>query len=245
MGKIIDLKGKFFGEWEVLEKAPSRNKKVMWLCKCSCGTIKEVRSEHLRSGASTSCGCVQKQKAAATCEEVGKMNKKDWMNKKVDFLTVIQETPDRSQNGSIIWKCLCDCGNIVYKSSSDLARHKSCHCGCQTITSQGELTIRNLLTDNNILFEEQKTFLDCKDLNPLPFDFYVNNEYVIEYDGKQHFKPSEYWGGEKQLKYIQKHDVMKNEWCKENNIPIIRIPYTHKSIQIEDLIPQTSKFLII
>ena len=243
MGKTIDLKGKFFGEWEVLEKAPSKNKKVMWLCKCSCGTIKEVRSEHLRSGASTSCGCIQKQKAAAACKEVGKTNKKDWINKRVDFLTVIQETPNRSQNGSIIWKCLCDCGNIVYKSSSDLAQHKSCHCGCQTIISQGELTIRNLLTDNNILFEEQKTFLDCKDLNPLPFDFYVNNEYIIEFDGEQHFKPVESWGGfQAYLRTIQ-HDNIKNEWCFKNNIPIIRLNYKIKEIKLEDIIPETSNWL--
>ena len=168
------------------------------------------------------------------------MKLKDWRNKKVDFLTVIQETPDRSQNGSIIWKCLCDCGNIVYKSSSDLARHKSCHCGCQTIISQGELTIRNLLTDNNILFEEQKTFLDCKDLNPLPFDFYVNNEYIIEYDGIQHFERGHF---PNTFDITHKNDLLKNQYCFTHNIPLIRIPYD-REYSINDLKLETTQFLL-
>lgn len=65
-----------------------------------------------------------------------------------------------------------------------MIHHKTCHCGCQTIISQGELIIQQILQDNNIEFEMHKSFNDCKDVNPLPFDFFVNNSYLIEYDGK-------------------------------------------------------------
>lgn len=55
MRQFIDLTGKRFGRWTVLEY----RKKSKWLCKCDCGTIKEVQSTHLKSGCSKSCGCYE------------------------------------------------------------------------------------------------------------------------------------------------------------------------------------------
>lgn len=53
------------------------------------------------------------------------------------------------------------------------------------------------------------------------------------------------WNSEKTLKNTQAHDKIKNKWCKENNIPLIRIPYTHlDKISIDDLKLETSKFII-
>ena len=82
----------------------------------------------------------------------------------------------------------------------------------------------------------------------LCFDFAILNsdgelKYLIEYDGQQHFKSIEYWGG--QLALIKRHqyDLAKNNWCHTHNIPLIRIPYTHTNILIDDLILETSKFL--
>ena len=64
MSQFIDLKGQTFGRLTVLERADAGIKKyAVWLCKCSCGKTKVVRSCHLRSGAITSCGCYQKEKA--------------------------------------------------------------------------------------------------------------------------------------------------------------------------------------
>lgn len=56
--------------------------------------------------------------------------------------------------------------------------------------SAGEAKIKMLLTENNLSFKKEKIFLDCKyENNQYPrFDFYVNNSYIIEYDGEQHFK---------------------------------------------------------
>ena len=63
MSKIIDLTGKKFGEWVVINKDNSENVKhgVHWICKCNCGAIKSVHSQTLRNGASTSCGCKTKE----------------------------------------------------------------------------------------------------------------------------------------------------------------------------------------
>ena len=91
-----------------------------------------------------------------------------------------------------------------------------------------------------INYEQEKRFDSCKDKSYLPFDFYVNNQYLIEYDGKQHFKNEGLFNYEE----IHKHDLMKSKWCKENNIPLIRIPYTHyDNLCIEDLLLETSKFI--
>lgn len=57
---LIDLTGKRFGHWTVLQQASARgdNSQVtMWLCKCDCGTIREVNGQLLRNGRSRSCGC--------------------------------------------------------------------------------------------------------------------------------------------------------------------------------------------
>lgn len=92
--------------------------------------------------------------------------------------------------------------------------------------SHGEKQIRNWLDNNNITYKSQKTFKECKDKRTLPFDFYLPDyNLVIEYDGEQHYKPIEYFGGEKSFNNIIKHDKIKDNYCKNNNIKILRIPY--------------------
>jgi len=78
----------------------------------------------------------------------------------------------------------------------------------------------------SINFTQQKKFKECKDKKVLPFDFYLNDLNIcIEFDGKHHFCKYEYWGGNSKLEYTQKHDQIKNIYCKENKIKLIRIKY--------------------
>lgn len=96
--------------------------------------------------------------------------------------------------------------------------------------SQGENKIELFLINNNIKFEKEKRFKDCRDKNPLPFDFYLPQyNLCIEFDGEQHFNPSSFSSrntSEKEklenLQYIQKHDKMKNDYCKKNGIILLR-----------------------
>ena len=107
--------------------------------------------------------------------------------------------------------------------------------------SHGNTKIEQILKDNNISFIREKIFSTCKDKNTLPFDFFVEEKYLIEYDGKQHFEQSSLFDYEK----THKHDLIKNKWCKENNIPLIRIPYTYyNELELKDLLLETSKFII-
>ncbi len=63
MSKILDLTGKRFGKLVAIERDITK-KRVYWICQCDCGSIKSIMSTHLRSGASTSCGCYQKECAS-------------------------------------------------------------------------------------------------------------------------------------------------------------------------------------
>ena len=83
--------------------------------------------------------------------------------------------------------------------------------------------IKEILTENNIYFEREKIF---KELGRLRFDFFLPEyDTLIEYDGIQHFKPIEFFGGESQLEYVQSNDSKKNQFCTDNNIRLVRIRY--------------------
>jgi hypothetical protein len=97
--------------------------------------------------------------------------------------------------------------------------------GCPNcIETSGESYIINFLKSHNILFEYQKKFNDCIYKRVLTFDFYLPTKNIIlEYDGRQHFLPV--WGGDEGLDIIRKRDKTKDNYCKDNNIHIIRIRY--------------------
>ena len=92
--------------------------------------------------------------------------------------------------------------------------------------SRGEKQVRVFLEENNIKYERQKKFDDCRNKLPLPFDFYIESlNLCIEFDGRQHFESFEKWGGEEKLKKTQFNDEIKNRFCKDNNIGLLRIRY--------------------
>lgn len=92
--------------------------------------------------------------------------------------------------------------------------------------SLGEREVERFLRSKNLSFVCQYKFNDCIDKRPLPFDFAVfinENIFLIEFDGSQHYGISGSWG--KRNTSTHKHDCIKNEYCKSNNIPLLRIPY--------------------
>jgi len=92
--------------------------------------------------------------------------------------------------------------------------------------SLGENKIRVFLEKNNFIYMFQKTFDDCRYKQQLQFDFYLPKyNMCIEYDGIQHFEPIGYFGGEKSFKTQKEKDNIKNIYCKENNIKLLRISY--------------------
>ena len=95
--------------------------------------------------------------------------------------------------------------------------------------SRGESMVSKFFENNNMNYTWQKTFKDCKDQRCLPYDFYFeynDDEWLLEYQGKQHFEPIEFFGGQKQFKIQQKHDKIKKEYALENGYKLIEVPYT-------------------
>ncbi len=109
--------------------------------------------------------------------------------------------------------------------------HYKRKCGCPNCrSSKGELKVQKYLKKNKISFIREKTFDDCRHLLPLPFDFYLPDHNIcIEYDGEQHFKEIKSWGGNEYLEKIKKRDKIKTKFCKDNNIPLIRISYKEQN----------------
>lgn len=240
-----DLTNQVFGRLTVLkidEQRPYKRKECYyWICKCSCGNIKSIRSSSLKDGSVQSCGCLQKERVKETIM-------KDLKGQRFGKLLVLKETSFKKEQRGIVWKCLCDCGNISYVLSSSLISGNTCSCGC--LNSKGNMKIKSLLTKNNISFIPEYSFKDL--INPetnhiLYFDFaiFYNGKlsHLIEYDGAQHFlkKPQGYFSME-MIEKIQKLDSLKNEYCKKNNIPLIRIPYTlYKDLAISHLLLEKKK----
>lgn len=164
----------------------------------------------------------------------------DLTNKTFGKWTVIEKTNKRASNGGVYWHCICECGNEKNILAQSLLNGQSLSCGEHSNISKGNSKIIEILNSNNIQYETEKKFNSCKDKRELPFDFYIENKYLIEYDGKQHFDKNSIFDYE----YTHNHDLLKSKWCKENNIPLIRIPYTHyDNLCLEDLLLETSKFI--
>ncbi|MED3626332.1 hypothetical protein P4478_04040 [Bacillus subtilis] len=119
------------------------------------------------------------------------------------------------------------CG-YEYKSLANNLLTKRCECPKCSI-SQGENLIGRYLSENNISFKIQYSFLECRYKNPLLFDFaIVKGEQVlglIEFDGRQHFKSIDYFGGIEGLRLNKIRDGIKNDFCRQNGLPLLRIPY--------------------
>ena len=240
-----NLFGQKFNRYTVIGGPETRNKKTYWECECDCGTIKWVRADQLKSGTTKSCGCYR---VDTFIENNKKRQTADLTNKRFGKLIAICPTDNR-KDGRVVWQCMCDCGNIYYCDSHSLQLKRVSSCGC--MRSYGETKIEQLLRDNNIPYETQKRFNECRfeDTNHMAiFDFYIDNKYLIEYDGEQHFyykNNPHTWNTANNFEKTKEHDNYKTNWCLNNNIPLIRIPYTHlNELCIEDLLLDTTKFLI-
>jgi len=125
-------------------------------------------------------------------------------------------------NNKIKVKILCPIHGVFEQSPANHYKY-----GCPFCReSQGEKKISLLLDGMKIKYIRQKTFDGCENKQKLHFDFYLP-EYnmCIEYDGIQHYKPVDYFGGQEKFLETKKNDEIKNLYCLENNIKLIRIKY--------------------
>lgn len=121
------------------------------------------------------------------------------------------------------------CGNPNHKPYKvKFNNFKDCNSRCPecNTTSKGEEKIKEILIKYNIKFNQQYLFNDCRNIRPLPFDFYLSQyNTAIEYDGRQHYKLDCFNMNLLDLMNLKYNDNKKTQYCNDNNIKLIRIPY--------------------
>lgn len=96
----------------------------------------------------------------------------------------------------------------------------------------GEKHIQNYLESHGINYIPQHRFIDCKNKRPLPFDFYLPNLNIcIEYQGKQHYEPCDWFGGNESFLAQKRNDKIKKDYCNANGIELIEIDYRASTYQ--------------
>ena len=159
MPKALDLTNQRFGKLLAISKAPKRNDKyTRWVCQCDCGNQIEVRTDYLRNGHTTSCGCVKKQF----------FQYKDLVGQQFGRLTVIENLPGGKK------KCQCQCGNIIEVKTDNLTSGNTQSCGCyqkdqtskvcfQSLVGKkyGKLTVIERVENDRFNQVQYKCLCDC------------------------------------------------------------------------------------
>lgn len=127
---LHDLTGNTYGDWTVIKRSVANpSKPVMWLCRCVCGTERDVLGSNLKQGYSTGCGCRQRK-------NIGLRKTKDLSQQVFGYLKVIEDAGSTKQGGKV-WRCLCTrCGKQLNVTSNALLNGNQISCGC--IKSKGE-----------------------------------------------------------------------------------------------------------
>lgn len=224
--------GKKFGHLTVLEvdldykrehnvRASSTFFKVQ--CDCESKTNFVVNGRSLVDGSCRSCGCLQKKLLA-------QRSSIDLTNKIIGTFKALEPTEER-EGKHVIWRCKCiKCGQERKISTGrfNINHIPLCVC-CEGTLSKGEIEIINILKENNIKFEKEKTFKDLKNTETqgnYRYDFYLPDyNRLIEFDGEQHFRITGWYSDEKKLKARQKADTIKNKYALDHGFELIHIPY--------------------
>jgi hypothetical protein len=156
--KLIDLTGKTFGYWNVLNKeGKAENGAILWMCECKCGTKKILRGGNLKRCVPYSCGCHKN---------------KNLIGEKFNMLTIINKGCDDKH-----WICQCECGNIKEIPERYLIYNLIKSCGCIK-KEKNEYIINEdyiIVKDNNL----NEFIIDKESLDKIKnYYWFVNNDYV-------------------------------------------------------------------
>ena len=225
--------GQTFCHLTVLDFSEKRQGgKIAYKCQCDCEnkTITYVTKTDLQSGRTQSCGCIRRK------YHVG-----DIINNR----EIIEIIGRKNNPKTFYYKCKCLLCDYEYEATAQTLDN-TISCGCQK--SIGEFNIANILNKNNIKYKKEYCFPNSSKR----FDFALlndNNEIIrlIEFDGEQHYEQNikkTGWNTYKKYEYTLQSDLEKNLLAKENNIPLVRIPYWERDNITLKLLFDT-KYLII
>jgi ribosomal protein S27E len=222
-------------KYEYIDIINIKNKRYLKIkCKECSHIFKQLIDNHLNK----KCECPKcKKRLRYNLEEIKDIGNKIH-NNKYKYL----ELKKRGKYSIIKLKCK-KCGNI-FEQYVDNHLNKKFGCKFCKPVSKGVIIIEEYLKNNNILFEKEKSFEDCKLYRKLYFDFYLP-EYnlLIEYNGEQHYKPNNLYGGNIALEKQKIRDNIKVEYCLRKNLKLITINYKSNK-NIHDILDiETKKVL--
>ena len=205
------------------EYAKFSNKKVWWTCLKDKSHVFEACIAKINTGQGCPYCSGRKVNESNCLSTTHPSLSKEWHPSKN------KETPKQvtAGSGKKVW-WMCEKGHewqvaICYRSGSRKT-------GCPYCREyKGEKVIAQHLTKRNICFQRQFAIDGCFNKSKLYFDFAVFREkeiHLIEYNGIQHYRPVEFFGGQKGYEYIKKNDNIKIDFCQKQNYPLLIIPYT-------------------
>lgn len=211
------LVGQKINDWYVIKEVSKISGQRRFLCRCKCGTTKEIFGTHLIRGKSKSC---------RKCRE---HSYQDLTNEIFGYLQVVSENKEKYSSKTHYWNCRCLlCGYMTVASTNSLHSNNKTSCGC--LKSKGEQTIIEILCKEHIDYKKEYVFDNLKSKHDqyLRFDFALFNNQtlkcLIEFQGEQHYRntfgiPQDEWN-----ENIER-DNQKKEFCKENNIVLYIIKF--------------------
>lgn len=228
----INVVGNKYGRLTILAVIPGTHPTRV-RCECDCGNEHVGSQSDIVTGHTQSCGCLQKERASES-------NIKDWTGVMSEYGVEFLNQECMNDKGQWLWSCKCGvCGNLFVELPARVNNGHVTSCGC-AIMSSGERFVEDVLKDMHINFRNQYSFPDCKYKNILHFDFAIFNSsellYLIEYDGEQHYKLVDWFGGVKGFEESKLRDEIKNQYCIDHNIPLLRIPYNFSNEEIRQTI---------
>lgn len=192
-------------------------------CVCDCGNVGIYNKRDVQSGHTKSCGCLQSEIASSIVT-------KDWSGEVSEYGVELLYKDIKNKNGQWLWKCKCGlCGNEFSDIPARIMNGHVTSCGCRRNSSKEQM-IEEFLIKCKTKYKSQYSFNDCKHKYTLRFDFALFDENddlicLIEYDGKQHYEPIQFFGGKRGFQITQKRDEIKNDYCARNNLNLLRLPY--------------------
>lgn len=136
-------------------------------------------------------------------------------------MTVLAPAPKRKQKTA--WYYQCECGRTGIATSTNLKRGRIRSCGKCARPSVGEELVEQWLKSHQIMYEREKQFIQCQDSYRLRFDFFLPDYgLAIEFDGEMHYITTSL---NNDLDGQQRRDKIKTDYCIDNGIVLLRIPY--------------------
>lgn len=211
------------------------NTKVIIICPVH-GEFKQLPNNHMSGHGCYECSLEKLSKSKFLTTEEFIKKSKDVHNNKYDYSKV-------NYINSYVKVCIIcpEHGEFLQTPNNHMNNSRGCPI-CKS--SKGELKIKSWLDSHNIDYFQEYKFGDCKNEKQLRFDFFLPSyNLCIEYDGEQHHMVRSVFG-EKEFLKTQERDQIKNQYCLDNNIELLRIPYWNfKKIKVilEDIVCQKMK----